>query len=302
MAYRGDVRRLAFLLRPGWLALAVVVAGFAYFCFTLLAPWQLGKNSDTEQRNALISESFQAEPLPFAQVLTAGQEPATQQEWRRVTVTGSYLPQQQVLARLRSVLGEPAYEVLTPLRVADGPLQGSVLLVDRGFVRPVQGTEPPPVAAAPSGEVRLEARVRVDEQAQERASFDADGVQQVYAVNSAAVGATTGLSITPGYLQLAENQPGVLEALPLPQLDSGPYLSYGLQWIAFGIMAPLGLGYFVWAELRERRGGTDSRPEPATTSEPVTASEPVTEAEPSRQPEPVPVPVPMLVDRYGKRR
>lgn len=39
----------------------------------------------------------------------------------------------------------------------------------------------------------------------------------------------------------------------MPQLDSGPHLSYGIQWIAFGIMAPLGLGYFVWAEMRERR-------------------------------------------------
>ncbi|MBS5997356.1 MAG: SURF1 family protein, partial [Corynebacterium sp.] len=28
---------------------------------------------------------------------------------------------------------------------------------------------------------------------------------------------------------------------------------YGYQWIAFGIMAPLGLGYFVWSEIRERR-------------------------------------------------
>ena len=31
------------------------------------------------------------------------------------------------------------------------------------------------------------------------------------------------------------------------------HLSYGYQWIAFGIMAPLGLGYFVWSEIRERR-------------------------------------------------
>ena len=61
----------------------------------------------------------------------------------------------------------------------------------------------------------------------------------------------------PGYLQLEADAPGALEPVPLPQLDAGPYLSYGLQWLAFGIMAPLGLAYFVRAELRERRRGKD---------------------------------------------
>ena len=39
--------RLAFLLKPQWLALYVVVIAFAYLCFTVLAPWQLGKNTKT---------------------------------------------------------------------------------------------------------------------------------------------------------------------------------------------------------------------------------------------------------------
>ena len=38
------MRRWTFLLRPQWLALIVVVGAFAYLCFTVLAPWQLGKN------------------------------------------------------------------------------------------------------------------------------------------------------------------------------------------------------------------------------------------------------------------
>ncbi|MEO9222394.1 MAG: SURF1 family protein [Mycobacteriaceae bacterium] len=281
------MRRLRFLLKPGWLALAVVVAGFAYLCFSTLARWQLGKNSDTEQRNAQINASFSAQPTPLAEILVPGREPPSTDEWRRVSVTGTYLADKQVLARLRSVLGGPAYEVLTPLRITDGPLRDSVVLVDRGFVRPVQGTQPPPVDTAPAGPVRIEARLRLDEQLQQRANFDTDGVQQVYAVNAAAVGSSTGLTITPGYLQLPEDQPGVLNALPLPQLDAGPYLSYGLQWIAFGVMAPLGLGYFVWAELRERRNRHD---DPTSVSVPDAA------------PQPEPEPVPMLVDRYGKRR
>ena len=39
----------------------------------------------------------------------------------------------------------------------------------------------------------------------------------------------------------------------LPHLDAGPFLSYGIQWIAFGIIAPIGVGYFVVAEVKQRR-------------------------------------------------
>ena len=46
---------------------------------------------------------------------------------------------------------------------------------------------------------------------------------------------------------------GGLGAIGLPRLDPGPFLSYGIQWIAFGILAPIGLGYFVYAEIRARR-------------------------------------------------
>ena len=42
---RRFLRRMAFLLRPGWIALALVVIAFTYLCFMVLAPWQLGKNT-----------------------------------------------------------------------------------------------------------------------------------------------------------------------------------------------------------------------------------------------------------------
>src|SRR4051812_49594928 len=57
------MRRLAFLLRPGWIALALVVVAFAYLCFTVLAPWQLGKNTKTSRENSQIASSLTAEPV-----------------------------------------------------------------------------------------------------------------------------------------------------------------------------------------------------------------------------------------------
>ncbi|WP_372586792.1 SURF1 family cytochrome oxidase biogenesis protein, partial [Mycobacteroides abscessus] len=59
------MRRLAFLLRPGWIALALVVVAFAYLCFTVLAPWQLGKNTKTSRENNRIAQSVNADPVPL---------------------------------------------------------------------------------------------------------------------------------------------------------------------------------------------------------------------------------------------
>ena len=75
-----------------------------------------------------------------------------------------------------------------------------------------------------------------------------DGHRQVYAVNTRTVSAATGIRLEPGYIQLVEGAPGVLSALPLPPLNSGPSFAYALQWLAFGAMAPLGLIYFAWRE------------------------------------------------------
>ena len=52
------MRRLGFLLRPQWLALFLLVIAFAYLCFTVLAPWQLGKNTRTSRENNQIATSL----------------------------------------------------------------------------------------------------------------------------------------------------------------------------------------------------------------------------------------------------
>jgi cytochrome oxidase assembly protein ShyY1 len=276
------VRRLKFLLRPSWFILAVVVVGFAYACFTVLAPWQLGKNTSTEERNDRIAESLSLEPVPVGDLI-GGDKPTQDDEWRRVIATGSYLPDSDVLVRLRSVGSQPAYEVLTPFALADG----QTVLVNRGYVRPAQGTEVPPIDPAPTGQVTLEARIRMSEgTVPGKEPFRDAGFLQVYYIDSPQLAAATGLALAGGYLQLDADQPGGLGTIPLPQLDAGPYLSYGLQWLAFGIMAPLGLGYVVWAELRERRKAKEP---PVAVPDPESPPAPRTTEE-------------KLADRYGRSR
>lgn len=220
---------------------------FAFLCFWVLAPWQLGKNTSTSHRNDLITQSVDAEPVAIGDVLSESGF-APDDEWRRVIAPGRYLVDQEVLVRLRSIREAPAYEVVTPFQLDDGP----IVLVNRGYVSPIQGTQPPPIDPAPTGEVTLNARLRQAE-GTSREPIQEAGHLQVYNINPAQIGAAVGVDAVEAYLQLDDAQPGGLGVIDLPQTDAGPYLSYGLQWLAFGIMAPLGLGYFVRAEWRERR-------------------------------------------------
>ena len=127
---------------------------FAYLCFTVLAPWQLGKNTKTSRENSQISRSLQAEPVPLTSVLPQQDSSAPDEQWQRVTATGHYLPDRQVLARLRVIEGDPAFEVLVPFAVDGGP----TVLVDRGYVKPEQGSRVPPIAPAPAGTVTIVAQ------------------------------------------------------------------------------------------------------------------------------------------------
>lgn len=298
------------MLRPKWLVLAAVALAFAFLCFSVLAPWQLGKNTSTSARNDLITRSVGADPVPITDVLT-GNGFAADDEWRRVIAQGSYVENSDALVRLRSIREQPAYEVITPFVIDDGP----TVLVNRGYVLPVEGTRPPEFAAAPTGPVTLDARVRQAE-GTSREPIQEDGHLQVYNINPEQIGAAVGVDAIDGYLQLDDGQPGGLGLIELPQTDAGPYLSYGLQWLAFGIMAPLGLAYFVRAELRERRmsrtemaDAMSDEPDPTSDDDSAPDEEEFTlptrrekrararAASQARTPTD-----PRLADRYGKNR
>lgn len=227
----------------------MVVAAFAVACFTLLAPWQLGKNSDTERRNDLIRTATSIETAPLGEVAPSSTfDPSS--EWRSVRLTGRYLVDDQALVRLRNVDERPAVEVLTPFAVSGSD---RVILVDRGYVRPREGAVPD-IPAPPTGEQTITARIRAAESVStDRGAREDNGTLTVSTINPGLVSAVTSTPMDDFYLQLSPDQPGSLGEISLPQLDTGPYLSYGLQWLAFGVMAPLGVGYFLFSEIRARR-------------------------------------------------
>jgi len=114
---------------------------------------------------------------------------------------------------------------------------------------------------------------------------------EAYAISSGSLTAAAELAGTSGgsgtgdflqgYIQLTANSPGVLTPIDLPQTDAGPFLSYALQWAAFGVIALIGLGVFLYREAfvprdddldPDERNPTGQNPEEPDPAEPQPAT------------------------------
>ncbi len=229
--------------------LTLFIIAFSYLSFSVLAPWQLNKNHDIAERNKQIERAYEADPVPAEQALTDTGAIEPGDEWTRVTMTGKYLPDSEVLLRLRPAGTGPSYQSLIAFQ-ADS---GLTLLVNRGWLPAGEANAVPEIPAPPQGTQTISGMVRDGERLHDSQPIDREGYQQVYSINTEQIGELTSIELGEDYVQLSDATPGVLNPMPVPKLDTGSHLSYGLQWIAFGIMAPIGLFYFVYSEIKERR-------------------------------------------------
>lgn len=261
-------------LTPGWVLTAVLVLTFTYFAFTFLGPWQLNKGEQKSAFNHRLEEAIQHDPVPAADVLPKdGSSAGLEKEWTHVRLQGKFIPSAEVLLRNRPVDSSPAFQVLTPFKTD----AGQTILVNRGWAPPVQGADVPELPDPPAGKVDVTGYVRMSEAEALTAPTQSQGYTQVTGIHTATIGDTVkpkleeahALSaaqktpLTTEYIQLDEvsvaamneqdSSNAELHEIPLPQLDNGPHLSYGIQWITFGIAAPAALIWFGYSEIRERR-------------------------------------------------
>lgn len=266
--------RWAFLANPWWLTVIGVGLAFAAACWTILAPWQFDRAAERAAQNAAITSALAAVPAPAGEFLPVGAPPAAEHNWHVVTATGTFLTDQQVYVRLRQdSQGNPTAEVVLPFRMTDG----TVLWVDRGYVPDSQVRAGTPAAVPPSGEVTISGRVQQDQlDPDNRPELQQQGMRLLSSgFDPAQLSAKAGLTqVRGGFIQLVPDSPGVLAPIGVPQLDSGPFFSYALQWCAFGGVALIAVLYFVYRE------ATDPR-DPEPDAEPAGA-------DPSAEPQPSP--------------
>jgi cytochrome oxidase assembly protein ShyY1 len=253
---------VSFLASRRWVLFGITVVLLAYAAY-LLGQWQFHRLTERESSNHLVRINLRSKPAPVADVLTPGRPVAKQDEWRRVTASGTYAPDESVVIRYQTRDGASGVDIVTPLVTGDG----TALLVDRGWLETGnQGTDTVDAPAPPSGRVTVVGWVRAD--ATGKAATVADGSAR--AVSSAEIAGTLDGPVYGGFVDLESETPPAQEPLTrteLPDLGNGPHFFYGLQWWFFGVLAVFGFCYLAYDERRklrtERRGAGSEGPEHA---------------------------------------
>ncbi|BDZ53083.1 SURF1 family cytochrome oxidase biogenesis protein [Agromyces marinus] len=234
------MNRWRFLASPRWAGYLVLVIVFAIVC-SALGTWQLNRRAEARAEVARIDANYDAAPVPLDEALPDPGAFDIDQRWKVVEATGEYLPGEEVVVRNRPNQGTTGFEVITPLRLEDG----TVFMVDRGWIPQDQEGRPSQFAAPPSGAVEITARLKAGEvtiagrttSGSEMATVDLGELAD--RVGEPAYTGAYGILIQEG---AAASEPPV--ALPRPVRDEGPHLSYALQWFVFALLAFIALGWF----------------------------------------------------------
>ncbi len=242
-----------FLLKPKWIAFTLLCA-LAVVVMVNLAFWQIRRLHEREAFNDLVRGNSNVDPAPIEDVLVPGADP-DDVEWRRVTVTGTYLPDRQVVEINRSQDGQAGRNAVDALRMDDG----SVLVVNRGFVP--DGVAVPPT---PAGEVTLLGHLRRTETRRTGQPSDPTGVTltEVHRLDIPKLADQFGGDVEPMYLQLLTSTPPEGEYpvnVTPPELDDGPHLSYTIQWFIFSVCVVVGWVIAVRRSAHRRSGTTRKR-------------------------------------------
>jgi cytochrome oxidase assembly protein ShyY1 len=230
----------------GYLGLAVV---FAAVCLAL-SQWQVARLTETHNANQLVDRNYHSTPVAIGAALPSLGSYSPGQQWKQVTLTGTYLADAQLLVRNRPFNGQPGFEVLAPIMLSDG----SVFVVDRGYV-PIGNKQdrPDSIPAPEPGSVTVVVRLQASEPNLAGRSDTAGELATIHLPDVAKLlGKPT---YTGAYgLMVSENPAASTRptALPEPALDEGLHISYAIQWVLFGIMAFFGLAYAIRQEYRMR--------------------------------------------------
>jgi cytochrome oxidase assembly protein ShyY1 len=237
-----------FLATPKWLGYAALTLALAGI-MVLLGFWQLHRYHERAANNARVDAAVSGVPVPLAHVLTGSAPPATGAAWTRVRVTGVYDSAHEIVARERTVNSEVGFEIVDPLRMADG----TTVLVDRGWLAAslTRGAPViPTVPAAPTGQVTVTGLVHLPESRADAPTRYGDQLT-VRRISPARISADLPYPVLGAYLTLNDQQPAAdpsFVAIPVDHQDSTMNAGYVAQWWCFALIALIGFG---WVARRE---------------------------------------------------
>ena len=235
-------------------ALIVLAIGAAvlFAGFMALGVWQVKRLSWKVDLMARVDQRVHASPVEAPGPAQWPQVNAQADEYRHVRASGTLLHDRETLVQASTELG-PGFWVLTPLRRVDG----TVVLVNRGFVPPDHRDRATRTANEPQGLITVKGLLRVTEPGGGFLRQNDPVGQRWYSRDVQAIGAAQGLSRVAPYFVDAEAELGQVENWPVGGLTviafKNNHLVYAITWFALALMVLGGAWIVARAECRLMR-------------------------------------------------
>lgn len=231
-----------------WVALTLLVI-VLNLVMIRLGQWQLHRLSGRREANNIIRTNHSKPPVEWS-TLMGDHEVTPQQQWRPVTITGTFDTAHELQVRYRSNDDDNGSEIVTPIVTKDS----RHVLIDRGFLkRSSHEGDAQTLPPAPNGVVTVTGLVKGNEHGKPTATDPVEG--KVRLINSDAIGKAQGITYVSGYISTTSMAPAQRDLVPheLPKLDDGPHLSYAIQWFCFTAIAVIGLFVLIRGDIKDRR-------------------------------------------------
>jgi len=220
-----------FVRQPRWLVFhAICLTGV--IVMVNLSFLQFRRLDERQDFNALVRARTEQ---PVAAIEDLDLSLASDVIWRRVGISGTYAPQDQVLIVNRSQGGQAGVNVATPLIMSDG----RAVIVVRGFV-PLSDEIPAP----PAGPVRVVGTIRSSDERRTGQPTQTPGeLRELFRLDLERLAAQTDSPLLPVAVTLEISDPtedARIQPVVKPELSDGPHLSYGVQWMIFAIAVIVG--------------------------------------------------------------
>lgn len=206
------------------LVIAVLVA---------LGVWQMHRLAWKQDLIARVDARIHQEPAALPPPERWPQVNAADDEYRRVTATGSFLDSRPALTQAVTELGG-GYWVLAPLRTEEG----AVVLINRGFV-PTDRKEAIAAAPPPEGRVEVMGLLRISEPGGGFLRSNDPSQDRWYSRDVAAIAASRGLTdVAPFFIDAARGAeaPGDPVGGLTVTTFRNSHRSYALTWFAMALL------------------------------------------------------------------
>ncbi|MFV1962702.1 MAG: SURF1 family protein, partial [Acidimicrobiia bacterium] len=213
--------------------------------FVRLGLWQLDRLDERRLENAIGEARFTEEPVDISMALVAAGGDIDTLEYRRVTATGVFSSEDEVLIRSQVYRATAGFHVITPL-VSEG---GRAILVNRGWVPLGLDQVPVNEAPPPPGEVTVEGWVHLTQERPPVGPSDSAVGRLTTAsrVDITRLQEQISTPLAPVYLVLIGERSGELPVTVKPPVfvNEGPHLAYAIQWFGFALIGLVGYAFLI---------------------------------------------------------